>query len=191
METTTSNPWIGAVAETVSSYRQMIDATVEQLTDTELRACPVPNINSVAVILRHLGGNLRSRWTDFLTTDGEKPDRDRDSEFLDWDGNRDSLIAHFDAGWNALTSAIREIDDSNISQPIYIRGERHSIPQALARSITHVAYHIGQIAVVSRMVHDGEWRWLTIPPGQSAQHNERTWDTTSSRCIFGNDADAE
>ena len=98
-----------AVAETVSSYRRMIDATVEQLSDEELNVRPAPNINSVAVILRHLGGNLRSRWTDFLTTDGEKPDRDRDTEFLDWDGDRDSLIAHFDAGWDALTAAIQHL----------------------------------------------------------------------------------
>ncbi len=186
-----SNAWIDAAAETISSYRRMIDATVEQLSDAELHARPAPNINSVAIILRHLGSNLRSRWTDFLTTDGEKPDRDRDSEFLDWDGNRESLVAHFDAGWDALTSAMQQIDDSNISHPIYIRGERHTIPQALTRSITHVTYHVGQIAMVARMVHDGEWRWLTIPPGESAQHNERTWGTTASRSIFGDNPNAK
>ncbi len=191
MESSTNNAWIGAVAETVSSYRRMIDATVEQLSDAELNVRPAPNINTVAVILRHLGGNLRSRWTDFLTTYGEKPDRDRDTEFLDWDGDRDSLIAHFDAGWDALTAAIQQIDGSNINQHILIRGERHTIPQALARSITHLTYHVGQIALVARMVHDGEWRWLTIPPGGSPQHNKRTWGTAASRSIFGDDANAK
>ena len=190
METDSHNAWIDAAAETVSSYRRMIDATVDQLSDEELHAHPASDINSVAVILRHIGGNLRSRWTDFLTTDGEKTDRDRETEFLDWDGDRNSLIAHFDVGWDALTSAIHLIDDSIINQEIFIRGERHTIPQALTRSITHLAYHVGQIAMVARMVHDGEWHWLTIPPGESADHNKRTWGTTSSRSVFGNDADA-
>lgn len=188
MEATPNKLWVDVAADTVASYRRMIDATVEQLSDAELHVRPAPNVNSVAVILRHLGGNLRSRWTDFLTTDGEKPDRDRETEFMNWDGNRDSLIAHFDAGWDALTSAIQQIDDSNINQPIYIRGERHTIPQALTRSITHLTYHVGQIAMVARMVHDGEWCWLTIAPGQSAQHNEQTWGTNESRSVFGNDA---
>jgi hypothetical protein len=141
--------------------------------------------------LRHLGGNLRSRWTDFLTTDGEKPDRDRDTEFLDWEGDRHSLLAHFNAGWDALTTAIRQIDNSNISQPIYIRGEYHTIPQALVRSITHLTYHVGQITMVARMVHVGEWRWLTIAPGASNQHNEETWGRTTNRSIFGDDENTD
>ena len=138
MESSSNAVWIEVATATVSSYRRMIDATVEQLTDAELFARPAPNINSVGIILRHLGGNLRSRWTDFLTTDGEKPDRNRETEFLDWEGDRTSLLAHFDVGWNALTAAIEQIDDSNINQPIYIRGEQHTIPQALMRSITHL-----------------------------------------------------
>lgn len=191
MEAGTSNAWIDAVGETVVSYRRMIDATIEQLSDAELRARPAPNINSVAIILRHLGGNLRSRWTDFLSTDGEKPDRHRETEFQDWDGDRESLMAHFDAGWQALTTAIQQIDGSNLDQPVFIRGERHTIPHALTRAVTHLTYHVGQIAMVARMVHDGEWRWLTIPPGESARHNEQTWGTSSSRSVFADDQSSE
>lgn len=191
METGTSKGWIDAIAETVDSYRRMIDATIEQLSDSELHARPAPDVNSVAIILRHLGGNLRSRWTDFLTTDGEKPDRDRETEFHDWEDDRDSLITHFDAGWQALTVAIQQIDSSIIDQPVFIRGERHTIPQALMRSVTHLTYHIGQITMVARMVHRGDWQWLTIPPGESAKHNERTWGTKSSRSIFDNDANTK
>ncbi len=178
------------MTEAVASYRRMIDETIAQLTDAELQLRPAPHVNSVAVIVRHLGGNLRSRWTDFLTTDGEKPDRDREQEFRDWDGDRASLIAHLDLGWQALTSAIAQLDSSNIHQPIYIRGERHTIPQALNRSINHLAYHVGQMAMLARMVHQGEWRWLTIPPGESATHNERTWGTSDSRGVFGKDPNA-
>lgn len=191
METSTSNNWIASIAETAISYRRMIDATVDQLSDAELHARPAPEINSVAIILRHLGGNLRSRWTDFLTTDGEKTDRDRESEFQDWEGDRKTLMAHLGAGWDALTAALQLVDDANVNRTIYIRGEPHTIPEALMRSIAHLTYHVGQIAMVARMVHVGEWRWLTIPPGNSSEHNMRTWGKSESRSIFGNDSNAE
>ncbi len=190
MNTTTNNPWIAAAVESIASYRRMIDAMVGQLSDSELCARPAPDMNSVAVILRHLGGNLQSRWTDFLTTDGEKADRDRDAEFQDWNGDRASLIAYFDKGWEALNAAIEQLNDSNINRTITIRGEAHTIPQALTRSITHLTYHVGQIALISRLVHQGDWKWLTIAPSESENHNERTWGTTASRCILGTDDDA-
>lgn len=175
---------------TVASYRQMIDGVTGQLTDAELFARPAEGINSVAVILRHLGGNLRSRWTDFLTTDGEKPDRDRDAEFTDWDGDRQSLMDHFERGWKAFEQALETINDENIGATILIRGELHTVAQALARSVAHLSYHVGQIAIIARMVHRGEWRWLTVAPGASALHNERTWGTAASRSIFAEQKDA-
>lgn len=176
--------WLSTIRETVSGYGRMVDATVEQLSDEELFSRPGPDINSVAVILRHLGGNLCSRWTDFLTSDGEKPDRDRDAEFTDWDGDRQSLLDHFHVGWAALESAIAMMDDNTVSQTIYIRGEPHSVAQALLRSVTHVTYHVGQIAIVARMVHQGDWKWLTVAPGDSVTHNQKTWGTAASRSIF-------
>ena len=191
MEPSNVTIWLDAMRDTVSSYRRMIDASIDQLTDAELFVRPAPGINSVAVILRHLGGNLRSRWTDFMTTDGEKPDRDRDTEFLDWDGDRTSLIQHFNLGWDALASALESIDDKNIDTTIHIRGEPHSIPQAITRSVTHLTYHVGQIAMIARMVHDGDWRWLTIAPGSSAEHNNKTWGTEASRSIFSDHKDAK
>ena len=175
MENVQAKAWIEAMGTTLASYRQMIDATVEQLSDEQLHASPGEGINSVAILLRHLGGNLRSRWTDFLTTDGEKPDRNRDTEFEAWPGDRASLLAHFDLGWRALTSAIEQLDETNIDQPIYIRGQRHTIPEALTRSLTHITYHAGQISLVARMVHQGQWKWLTIAPGDSEQFNQHTW----------------
>jgi len=190
MKTSNATAWLTAMRNTVSSYRQMIDSTVEQLTDEELFARPSPNINSVAIILRHLSGNLHSRWTDFLTTDGEKPDRDRDTEFLDWDGDRQSLIEHFNRGWHAFDLALNTIGDQNVHQIIHIRGEPHSVLQALVRSVTHLTYHVGQIAMIARMVHDGDWHWLTVAPGSSAKHNDRTWGTASSRSIFSEGKDA-
>lgn len=179
--------WLTASAETIASYRKMIDAAVAQLSDDEFFARPSPHLNSVAVLLRHLAGNLRSRWTDFLTTDGEKPDRNRDAEFLDWPGDRASLLAEFDRGWGCLAAVPGQLNAGNIGTPIFIRGERHTIPQALSRSIAHVAYHAGQILLISRVVHSGEWKWLTIAPGGSARHNQSTWGTAASRGVFGKD----
>ena len=168
----------------------MIDATIEQLTDAELFVRPAPGFNSAAIILRHLGGNLRSRWTDFFTTDGEKPDRNRDTEFSDWEGDRQSLMTHFNVGWQALEAALETIDDENAGQTITIRGEPHTVAEALMRSITHVTYHVGQLAIIARMVHRGSWRWLTVAPGDSASHNERTWGTAASRSIFSEHNDS-
>ena len=181
--------WISAQKETVAGYRRMIDATVEQLTDDELIARPAEGVNSVAIILRHLGGNLRSRWTDFLTTDGEKPDRNRDQEFTEWEGDRQTLMQYFNEGWEQLGSALNAIHEDNVEETILIRGEAHSVAQALTRSITHITYHVGQIAIIARMVHVGEWRWLTIAPGGSTQHNEQTWGSAESRSVFSADKD--
>ncbi len=177
--------WIEAIKETIAGYRRVIDATIDQLSDEELHASPADGINSVAIILRHLGGNLQSRWTDFLTTDGEKPTRDREQEFAQWTGGRESLLAYLDTGWSCLVNSIDQLNRDNISQTILIRGEQHSIPEAVARSICHISYHVGQILMVSRMVHQGDWNWLTIAPGQSQQHNDRTWGTSASRSTFG------
>lgn len=180
-----------AAVAIMASYRRMIDAAVEQLSDSELNERPRPEINSVAVILRHLGGNLQSRWTDFLTTDGEKLNRDRDNEFADWDGDRAALIAYVDSGWELLTAAIRQLNDADVGRVILIRGERHTIANALLRSVAQVSYHVGQIAIVSRLVHRGEWRWLTIAPGKSAQHNNATWGTSASRSVFSEETNSK
>ena len=183
--------WLDAVNETLGGYRRMIDAAVQQLTDDELHCRPNAETNSVAILLRHLGGNLRSRWTDFLTTDGEKPDRDRDREFEDWSASRAALMAHFDAGWKALEKAVSDLNEGNVNETILIRGEPHSIPLAIVRSVTHIAYHVGQIVMIARTVHQGEWQWLTIAPGQSSAHNESTWGTDQSRGVFGRSADQQ
>lgn len=175
MSNADEDPWMKATMKTVESYRKMIDGSIAQLSDAELFARPRSDINSVAVILRHLGGNLLSRWTDFFTTDGEKPDRDRDREFTEWEGDRDSLIAYFNSGWGRLTDTLAQIDASNGNHTVVLRGEAHSVAEAIMRALTHISYHVGQIVLISRMVHDGDWRWLTIKPGESQQFNQDTW----------------
>jgi hypothetical protein len=180
-----AEPWIVASVETIDSYRRMIDGAVQQLTDEEFFGRKAEGINSVAVILRHLGGNLLSRWTDFLTSDGEKPTRNRDSEFEDWLGDRASLMAFFDSGWQACRNSIVSLGEDDFAKIITIRGEPHTVPLAIQRSLTHTAYHAGQIMLIARLVHDGNWQWLTIPPGGSQEHNAQRWGTAASRGAAG------
>ncbi|RCS53035.1 DUF1572 domain-containing protein [Bremerella cremea] len=181
----TQKPWTEALHVTAVSYRKMIDATLSQLTDEEFFQRPAAEINSVAVLLRHLGGNLASRWTDFQTTDGEKPSRSRDDEFADWPGDRASLMAYFEEGWQQLIAAIDAANELNPSMSIDIRGEAQTLATAFLRSLTHLSYHVGQISLIARTVHQGNWHWLTIAPGGSQRHNEQTWGTSQSRGIQG------
>ena len=185
-----SDPWLIATLETFDSYRRMVDAAVAQLSDEELARRPADDINSVAVILRHLGGNLQSRWTDFLTADGEKPTRDRDAEFEDWTSDRASLLSFFDSGWQIMRASLAALSADDLTKQITIRGEPHTVQLAIQRSLTHTAYHVGQIMLVSRLVHSGDWKWLTIPPGGSAQHNQTTWGTSASRGVVARTPDS-
>ena len=180
-----NNAWIAAVVETIDSHRRLIDGAVQQLNDDELVRRPADGVNSVATILRHLGGNLLSRWTDFLTTDGEKPDRNRETEFDDWPGDRASLVAYFDSGWQTWRKSIESLTTGDTAKSVTIRGETHSAPLAIERSLTHTAYHVGQIMLIARLVHDGNWNWLTIRPGGSTQFNQQTWGTAASRGVPG------
>jgi hypothetical protein len=180
--------WIKAVVETIDSHRRLVDGAIGQLTDEEFFGRHSKGINSVAVILRHIGGNLLSRWTDFLTTDGEKPTRNRDSEFEDWPGDRASLMEFFDRGWQAWRTSIESLNAEDFAKTVTIRGEPHSVPLAIERSLTHTAYHVGQIMLIARLIHEGDWQWLTIRPGGSQQHNQQTWGTPASRGASGETA---
>jgi hypothetical protein len=182
-----TDSWIKASVESIDGYRRMIDGALQQLSDEEFVRGPANGINSVAIILRHLGGNLLSRWTDFLTTDGEKPTRDRDSEFEDWPGDRAALMAYFDSGWQAWRQSIELLTADDLTKTLTIRGEPHSVPLAIQRSLTHTAYHVGQIMLIARLIHEGDWKWLTIRPGGSQQHNEKSWGTAASRGAAGSE----
>src|SRR3954453_19319582 len=146
--------WKSATLDVLDGYRRMIDGAVKQLSDEEFTRRPADSINSIAVILRHLGGNLLSRWTDFLMSDGEKPSRNRDSEFDDWPGDRASLMAFFESGWKTWRKSIESLTSEDMAKSVTIRGEPHSVPLAIQRSLTHTAYHVGQIMLIARLTHD-------------------------------------
>jgi len=154
-------------------YKQLGDRAMEQVPDEGLFLALDAESNSIAVIVKHLAGNLRSRWSDFLTSDGEKPDRHRDSEFEAPPNTRAELMAMWEAGWKTLFNSLATVTDADLTRTITIRGEAHSVMQAINRNITHTAYHVGQIVFLAKHLAGSKWTALTIPRGKSAQFNSR------------------
>jgi len=167
----TSNPWLAAILTRSRTEKSQAERAMAQLSDAELYKHPAPGFNSVATIVRHVSGNLISRWTDFLTTDGDKPDRDRETEFADWTDSRDELMLRWERGFKAFFDTIESLSDDDLTKIVYIRSEPHSVPLAIVRSATHTAYHVGQILYVARLVHEGNWNYLTVAPGASDAFN--------------------
>lgn len=163
--------WLEEVRRRLQTSKQMADKAIVQLSDDELFRRPAPSFNSVAVIMKHVTGNLISRWTDFLTTDGEKPDRNRESEFSDWTGTRAELLQHWERGFGLLQSTLSSLTPDDMSRTVTIRTEPHSVPRAILRTLDHFAYHVGQILLVARLVHTGQWRFITVAPGKSDEFN--------------------
>jgi hypothetical protein len=169
---------MSAIINAFEANKRLADRAVEQVPDDKLNTPLDANTNSIAVIMKHIAGNLISRWTDFLTTDGEKPWRNRDDEFVDSIGSRTELLALWERGWNCLLKSLQSLKPDDLARTVMIRGEPHSVPLALERSLGHTCYHIGQIVQVAR-IHAGEkWNTLTIPRGGSAQFNKAHWGQT-------------
>jgi hypothetical protein len=151
------------------------DKAVAQLPDEKLHCALDSNTNSIAVIMKHVAGNLLSRWTDFLTTDGEKPWRNRDDEFVDSFAGRSELLAYWDSGWNRLFGTLENVTAEDLRETVTIRGEPHSVPRAIQRSLAHCAYHVGQMVLIARILAGDKWETITIPRGGSADFNQRVW----------------
>ncbi len=167
-----------AIINAFEANKRLADRAVEQVPDDKLHAALDENTNSIAVIMKHVAGNLASRWTDFLTTDGEKPWRNRDDEFVDTFKSRAELLEAWERGWACLMTTLKSLKREDLEKAVTIRGEPHSVPLALERSLGHTCYHVGQIVQVAR-IHAGEkWTTLTIPRGGSAQFNQANWGQT-------------
>lgn len=152
-------------------YKKLGERAMAQAPDDSLFTLLDPESNCIATIVKHLAGNMRSRWTHFLTTDGEKPDRKRDSEFESPPATRAEMMAMWEAGWNHLFTALGSLTESDLSRTVTIRGEAHSVMQAINRQLAHYPYHVGQIAYLARHFAGGRWTSLTIPRGQSVAFN--------------------
>jgi len=154
-------------------YKRLGEQAIAQASDEALTATPDPESNSIAIIVKHLAGNMRSRWKDFLTSDGEKPDRNRDAEFEAAPQTRAEILALWEGAWKIVFDELAPLTDDDLGRTIRIRGERHSVMQAINRQIAHYAYHIGQIVYIAKHLSAGRWNSLSIPRGKSAEFNSR------------------
>ena len=152
-------------------YKKLAEGAIEQVSDEELFTAFDEEMNSIAIIVKHMAGNMRSRWTDFLTTDGEKPDRNRDSEFAAPPATRQDLMRLWNEGWALVFQALEAITDSDLQRRVTIRGETHSVMQAINRQIAHYAYHCGQIVFLAKQFKGSHWKSLSVPRNRSAEFN--------------------
>jgi hypothetical protein len=154
-------------------YKRLAELAMEQVTDEQLFVTLDPEANSIAIIVKHMAGNMRSRWTDFLTSDGEKPGRNRDSEFVDPPATRPQLLAEWEDGWRRLFAAIEPLTEADLARTVTIRGEAHSVVQAINRQLAHYPHHVGQIVLLAKHFADDHWRSLSVPRNQSAEFNRK------------------
>ncbi len=167
--------FLSASINAFEANKRLADRAVEQVPDDKLHVALDENTNSIAVIMKHIAGNLISRWTDFLTTDGEKPERNRDSEFVDSFTSRAEIMEVWERGWACLLTALESLKLDDLGKTVVIRGDPHSVPLALERSLGHTCYHIGQIVQLARVHAGSQWKVLTIPRGESEQFNKKHW----------------
>ena len=154
-------------------YKRQAEGAMAQVTDEELTRTIDPESNSIALIVKHLAGNMRSRWTGLFESDGEKPDRNRDSEFEAPPASRAEIMAMWEEGWNCVFAALEPLTDADLTRTVYIRGEAHSAMQAVNRQLAHYAAHIGQIVFLAKHLRSAAWKSLSIPRGKSAEYLKR------------------
>jgi Protein of unknown function (DUF1572) len=162
-------------------YKTLGERAMAQCPDEALFATLDPESNSIAIIVKHLAGNMRSRWTNFLTTDGEKPDRNRDSEFEAPPQSRAEVLEMWERGWKCLFDAIGPLSDADLTKTITIRTEPHSVMQAIHRQVAHYSHHVGQIVLLARHFCGEKWNTLSVPKKKSAEFNARVASGESSQ----------
>lgn len=180
--------FLSATVKQFQYYKSLGEKTFDQLDDTGLFHKASPESNSIAVIVNHLSGNMKSRWTDFLTSDGEKEWRKRDREFEDIIHTRQDMIRAWDEGWAVLFKAIDSVNENNFDQLVYIRNQGHTIVEGIMRQLCHYSYHIGQIVYLGRMLKGESWTCLSIPKNDSINYNKVLFSHKKGRGHFTDNA---
>ena len=173
MESNVAQLYLTDVAEQFRDLKSLAERAIAQLSDDQLFTTLDEEANSIAVLMKHVGGNLQSRFTDFLTSDGEKPDRHRDSEFEVGDDTKTTTVGGWEEGWQRLFGAIESLTDDDLSKTVFIRREPHSVVKAINRGMTHCAAHVGQIVLLAKHLLGSDWKSLSIPRGKSEEFNAR------------------
>ncbi|HEY2289334.1 MAG TPA: DUF1572 family protein [Thermoanaerobaculia bacterium] len=170
------------VANQFRVYKGLAERALAQVRDEDLFMTLDPESNSLAVLVQHMAGNLISRWTDFLTTDGEKPDRDRDSELVVKEGaTRSSLLERWEEGWRRLFEALAGLAEEDLTRTVLIRAEPHSVIRAIDRQLTHQAYHTGQIVFLSKHLASDHWKNLSVPRGKTREFNAEMFSRSGAK----------
>ena len=168
-----SQNYLDDIRASFRAYKKLAEKAFAQIKDEEYFVTLDEESNSIAVIMKHMAGNMISRWTDILTTDGEKPDRNRDLEFvIDPEATKATLLAYWERGWACLFAALEPLQPEALARTVFIRGEAHTVVQAINRQMTHYAYHIGQIVFLAKHFRSDEWQSLSVPKNRSAGFNE-------------------
>jgi hypothetical protein len=162
----------GDALRSFRSYKKLAERAIQQVSDDEFFEKSDEEANSIAVIVKHIAGNLNSRWRDFLTTDGEKPDRNRDTEFELIEDSRETLMVFWESAWQILFDNIEPLTEADFSKTITIRGEPHTVVEAINRQLTHYSYHIGQIVFLAKHFRSSDWKTLSVPKNRSAEFNK-------------------
>ena len=168
----TGNDYLSTAIKRLKYYKELGEKTFEQLTESELHYSPGPESNSIAVIIQHMAGNMLSRWTNFLTEDGEKPWRQRDEEFEIHSFSKQQLIEMWQNGWNCFFNTLQSLSENDLSKTVHIREEPLTVTDAINRQLAHYPYHIGQIVYLGRMIKKADWKNLSIPRGESQKYNQ-------------------
>ena len=163
------------IAHVFAQQRKLAEGAAQQVSDQQFFLADGAEANSIAVIMKHVGGNLRSRWTDFLTSDGEKPDRNRDGEFIAHVESRESITQIWNTGWQALGETLAQLGPDQLGVTVTIRGEPCTVSQALMRSLAHTSHHCGQIVHIAKALAGSNWKTLSIPRGGSANLSGSFW----------------
>jgi hypothetical protein len=179
--------YVSSVIKQFEYYKMVAEKAVAQVPDEALFWQYNPESNSIAVIVSHLAGNMLSRFTDFLTTDGEKPWRDRDTEFENRFSTRQEVMEYWDKGWNCLLTTLHSLKEEDLEELIYIRNEGHTVVEALNRQLAHYPYHIGQIVYIAKMVANEKWQSLSIPRYQSSDYNTKKFKQAKAKRHFTDD----
>lgn len=168
-----SQNYLDEMQSSFRNYKNLADKSFAQISDADFFRSLDAEDNSIATVAKHLAGNFRSRWTDFLTTDGEKPNRNRDSEFIsEASETKEDLIKSWENGWSILFGSIQSLQPEDLSKTVTIRGQAHTVVEALNRALAHCAYHIGQIVFLAKYFRSSEWQTLSVPRNKSNDFNQ-------------------
>ena len=179
--------YLSSVIKQFQYYKQLGDKTFEQLSFEDLQNDISKDANSIAIITKHLAGNILSRWTNFLSEDGEKDWRRRDLEFIDTYTSREELVMHWEKGWQCLFDAIASLHVTDLNKIIYIRNQGHTVLEAINRQLAHYAYHVGQIVFLGKVLRGADWQSLSIPKGGSTTYNDEKFSKEKKRQHFTDD----